>query len=89
MTNTEHRYTDFLVNEILPSGRVLHLESVDLPEQGQSSVKNQEAETSSTDVQAVVEGAHEQGAQPSDGKDDEEANGESSPEVSNMTQAWI
>lgn len=32
MLSPELRYTDFLVNEIVPSGEVLHLKSAELPE---------------------------------------------------------
>ncbi|KAJ9667165.1 multisubstrate pseudouridine synthase 7 [Coniosporium apollinis] len=44
----KQRYTDFLVNEILPSGQVLHLESLDVPQRAQDSDKRKAAETSST-----------------------------------------
>ncbi|OAX85538.1 hypothetical protein ACJ72_00076 [Emergomyces africanus] len=32
------RYTDFLVNEILPSGKVLHLENLDLPQSFKAAI---------------------------------------------------
>ena len=35
---TLHRYTDFLVNEILPSGQVLHLNSVKVPKKPSAAV---------------------------------------------------
>lgn len=34
---TNHRYTDFLVNEILPSGQVLHLDNLKVPTRGQQT----------------------------------------------------
>ena len=39
------RYTDFLVNEILPNGKVLHLRSTKLPRQSAGSSDDQRAPT--------------------------------------------
>lgn len=41
------RYTDFLVNEILPSGQVVHLDNLKLPARKQQE-KSREAETPSS-----------------------------------------
>ncbi|KAI9783053.1 MAG: hypothetical protein M1839_004222 [Geoglossum umbratile] len=50
------RYTDFLVNEILPSGQVLHLESLDAPSQpGQvRHTQKRHNKTVKTDTEAVA-----------------------------------
>lgn len=48
------RYTDFCVNEILPSGQVLHLDNLDLPNAGKEDVEQQSgaAIESSTPIDA-------------------------------------
>ncbi|KAL4880903.1 pseudouridine synthase [Aspergillus karnatakaensis] len=43
------RYTDFLVNEILPSGKVLHLESTTTPKTGDGDDKSAPAEENATE----------------------------------------
>ncbi|OCL06043.1 putative pseudouridine synthase TruD/Pus7 [Glonium stellatum] len=43
----KQRYTDFLVNEILPSGQVLHLESLTAPSNKQGLEQEKKTETSS------------------------------------------
>lgn len=40
------RYTDFLVNEILPSGKVLHLENLQVPRNKQGGEQDGKAESS-------------------------------------------
>jgi tRNA pseudouridine13 synthase len=44
----EYRYTDFLVNEILPSGEVLHLQNLKVPK----SLQHRPAKDANPDVQA-------------------------------------
>jgi tRNA pseudouridine13 synthase len=48
----KQRYTDFLVNEILPSGRVLHLQSISAP----SNKQDQKPEPKKEPKQAVSVG---------------------------------
>ncbi|KAI9766904.1 MAG: hypothetical protein M1840_006201 [Geoglossum simile] len=50
------RYTDFLVNEILPSGQVLHLESLKVPSQSVRAgyTQKRHTETVRTDTEATV-----------------------------------
>ena len=42
------RYTDFLVNEILPSGQVVHLDSLKAPKQGAKAEQSTQTETPSS-----------------------------------------
>ncbi|PGH03168.1 tRNA pseudouridine13 synthase [Blastomyces parvus] len=42
------RYTDFLVNEILPSGKVLHLENLDLPQSFKAATTSSEPPKATT-----------------------------------------
>lgn len=64
LTTLSFRYTDFLVNEILPSGEVLHLRNQSVPE----SVKQ---ESKSGDV-PPVSGDSQPAAQPSEGQQQNE-----------------
>jgi tRNA pseudouridine13 synthase len=56
-TDFDHRYTDFMVNEILPSGQVVHLNDVRIPKTAKSEPKAQ-AESPST---ASIEVSRENG----------------------------
>lgn len=58
------RYTDFLVNEILPSGRVLHLENLGLPSSKPAAERKPKAESppASTAVEQVQPTAPDQAA---------------------------
>ncbi|KAF2120150.1 hypothetical protein BDV96DRAFT_674381 [Lophiotrema nucula] len=72
----KHRYTDFMVNEILPNGEVLHLKSVGLPpkakkEKTSNSAKQQEEaieqeQPAGTDVKALDANGEEQALNPSE-----------------------
>ena len=54
---SRRRYTDFLVNEILPSGQVVHLDNLNLPARRQQE-KNRETETPSSSTAGQPSSAH-------------------------------
>ena len=63
INKSHRRYTDFLVNEILPSGQVVHLDNFELPARKQQE-KNGETETPASTTVGQSNPAHSEAPEP-------------------------